>query len=293
MIDNKGTNNPMFGRHHSAQTKQKISLAKKGKPVVYITGHADYTGDKNPFWGKHHTEESKAKMSLANKGNSFCIGRVMTDETKELIGVKAKERYATGKQKPIGFTEQARKIITLKLRERLKNPRNHPQFGKPLSPSHKAKFSRLGWKHSEETKAKLRQISRQHWEDRQYVLRVLAGLNVKPNKAEQRFIEICQRYNLPYIFNGANADVIIGRRIPDFININGRKQVIEIFGKRWHDLEANVNIHPRRTEEATIEHYERYGFQTLIIWESELKDPEAVKEKLLRFESNVRHKACH
>lgn len=48
---NSGENNPMFGKHHSAESRQKISDNLKGK----------MSGEKNPFYGKKHDEESLKK----------------------------------------------------------------------------------------------------------------------------------------------------------------------------------------------------------------------------------------
>lgn len=55
----KGENNPMYGKHHTEETKNKISEAKKGK----------YCGENNHNYGKHHSEETKQKISEANKGS--------------------------------------------------------------------------------------------------------------------------------------------------------------------------------------------------------------------------------
>ncbi len=46
-------NNSFYGKHHSKETKIKISLFHKGK----------FVGDKNPFYGKHHTDEVCKKLS--------------------------------------------------------------------------------------------------------------------------------------------------------------------------------------------------------------------------------------
>ncbi|MDA2921718.1 NUMOD3 domain-containing DNA-binding protein [Patescibacteria group bacterium AH-259-L07] len=45
------------GSKHSEEIKRKISNSLKG--------------NKNPFWGKHHTEESKIKMSKAHTGKKL------------------------------------------------------------------------------------------------------------------------------------------------------------------------------------------------------------------------------
>ena len=47
----KGEKHPMYGKHHSEETRKKISEATKG--------------ENNPFYGKHHTEETKKKISEA------------------------------------------------------------------------------------------------------------------------------------------------------------------------------------------------------------------------------------
>ena len=46
-LHHKGENNPFFGKHHSEETRQKLSESHKGK---------------------HHSEESRKKMSEAHKG---------------------------------------------------------------------------------------------------------------------------------------------------------------------------------------------------------------------------------
>ena len=50
----KGENHHFFGKHHTEETKQKMSEVQKG--------------ENNPMYGKHHTEETKKKMSEAQKG---------------------------------------------------------------------------------------------------------------------------------------------------------------------------------------------------------------------------------
>jgi hypothetical protein len=52
-------NNPMYGKHHSEETKQKIRESESGK----------FDGTKNPFYGQHHTDESLIKM----RGNRSSI----------------------------------------------------------------------------------------------------------------------------------------------------------------------------------------------------------------------------
>jgi group I intron endonuclease len=60
-----GDKSPLFGRLHSEETKELMSLKK--------------LGDKNSFYGKFHTEETKELM------RSRKLGRVHTEETKLLM----------------------------------------------------------------------------------------------------------------------------------------------------------------------------------------------------------------
>jgi group I intron endonuclease len=52
-----GEGNPFYGKHHSDETKKKISDSLKGK----------YKGEKHPFYGKHHSKESLQKISNSRK----------------------------------------------------------------------------------------------------------------------------------------------------------------------------------------------------------------------------------
>lgn len=70
-IDNKGEKNPFYGKKHSAETKAKISTAKKGKKLSEehkAKLSAAKKGEGNPRYGKPCSDETKAKLSTANKG---------------------------------------------------------------------------------------------------------------------------------------------------------------------------------------------------------------------------------
>lgn len=254
---------------HTEETKRKISLAKKGKSIAYNT---DFNGSKNPFYGKHHSNQTKAKLSLANKGNTFCLGRVVSDKTRALISAKAKERYASGLQCPgNGPTESARIKISQKAKIRYSNPENHPFFGHHLSPSHKAKFSRLGWRHSDESKRKISEAAKLNWQNKGYAQRTLSCR--RPNKKEVQLDNLLKELCLPYQYVG-NGQFTLGGKCPDFLNINGQKKLIELYGNFWHQGENPQN---------RINYFAQYGFDTLVIWEHELKQLKELKCKLLNF----------
>ena len=55
---------------------------------------------KNHFFGKHHSEESKKKMSEANKGNKYRLGKKHSEETKRKIS-EARKRYCASRRNDI------------------------------------------------------------------------------------------------------------------------------------------------------------------------------------------------
>jgi hypothetical protein len=75
-----GERNPMFGKHHSEETKRKIGEkskifmnSEKAKQII----HPPMDGENNPMFGKHHSEETKRKIGLKS------IGRItLTEERK-------------------------------------------------------------------------------------------------------------------------------------------------------------------------------------------------------------------
>lgn len=55
----------------------------------------------------------------------------------------------------------------------------------------------------------------------------------------------------------------LGRKIPDFVNVNGKKRLIELFGEAWHEPEE---------VESRITFFKQFGeWETLIIWAKEMK----------------------
>ncbi len=93
-----GKLNPMFGKKHSKETKQKLREIQIGKT------HSESTkrllsmlnaGKNNTMFGRKHSEETKQKISKANKGK-YQIGIPHSEETKRKLRLtikKIQERY--------------------------------------------------------------------------------------------------------------------------------------------------------------------------------------------------------
>jgi len=72
-----------------------------------------------------------------------------------------------------------------------------------------------------------------------------------------------------------NGEFILAGKCPDFVNINGKKKIIEMFGDYWH---KNDNGENRKNL------FKQFGFDTLIIWQSDLyQNPGKVYERVFKF----------
>jgi dTDP-4-amino-4,6-dideoxygalactose transaminase/intein/homing endonuclease len=98
----------------------------------------------------------------------------------------------------------------------------------------------------------------------------------KINKSESKLFEIIEE-TCPkeFVFNGnCEKKLIINRKIPDFVNVNGKNKVIELFGQYWHK---------KIDEKNRIKLFKKHGYDCLIIWDNELKNTEIVKSKIRNF----------
>lgn len=231
------------GKHFSDGTKQKMSVSHKGKH--YSEEHKRKISEtllaSPPFYGKHHTEETKKKLSEINRGKHH------TEETRR----KLSETFRGQKHPMYGkyHTEDAKRKLSeinkgkkksLEVRKKMSEAQNHPDVKK---------------KKSEKAK-KL-------WQNPEFASKVLTAFSQKPNKKELftlSLIEALIPHKFIYVGRG---DVVIGGKCPDFISVDDSKKIIEFFGDYWHDGDNGIS---------RIDHFKQFGYQTLVIRESELSD---------------------
>ncbi len=159
-------------------------------------------------------------------------------------------------------------------------------LGKYHTPETKKKMRRahLGKHHSAQTIEKLRQVRgtpearekmRRHYENPEYLKNWSAGLHSK-TKPEKHLQDLLQSlYPNEFKYNGRyDCGISIDGLIPDFINVNGRKQIIDMHGSYWHKDE---DVKGRQ------ERYAKYGYFSLIIWDYELKNEKEVIQKIIEF----------
>lgn len=230
------------------------SCARKGKPshmseegrLRAIEVHRNY----------RHSAESKYKISIGN----------------------------TGKHRSI---EQKRKL-SLAAKGRFSDPLNTPWYGKHLSEEHKRKISKAnkGRHRSAEVRNKMSLDRKLQWEDPEYIRKTLVGINRKPTRPEKHLETILNKNFPQFKYNGDyRLGVSLAGLIPDFVNVNGRKEVIELFGDYWHSEKAIKLGKWHRTELGRIMAYNSLGYRCLVIWEWELNEltKEEIIEKIAKF----------
>lgn len=101
----------------------------------------------------------------------------------------------------------------------------------------------------------------------------------KPEKHLETLLQ--SLYPGEFEYNGRfDCGICIDRLFPDFVNVNGRKQVIDVHGSYWHKGE-DVAVRQAR--------YAKYEYPSLIIWDNELKDEKTVIQKIVTFVGKEPH----
>lgn len=94
-----------------------------------------------------------------------------------------------------------------------------------------------------------------------------------PSSLESKFLEIIDKYNLPYKYVG-NGSFFIGHYNPDFININGKKIAIEVYAK-YHKRRNYLDID--KWKEKRIKIFKKYGWEILFFDEMQIKEDYILK----------------
>ncbi len=202
-------------------------------------------GEKNPNFGKHFYCSEETKMKLRESQ----LGRHHSQEVRNLIGLAGMGR------KP---TAETRKRLS-----EVKKGILNPNFGK---------------KYTKEEKKNLSQKLKKLWQNPDFASRqiflTMKGNRIKPNKPEEYLINLLNKILSDEYKYVGDGQFILAGKCPDFVNINGQKKIIELYGDYWH---KNDNPQDR------IDLFAGYGYQTLIIWEKELRNQKSLKKRILDF----------
>ncbi|GAG38348.1 unnamed protein product, partial [marine sediment metagenome] len=180
-------------------------------------------------------------------------GIIMSKEQKIKFSEARKGKYK-GENNPFYGKKH-----TLETRERMKV--NHPNVKGEENPmfGKKSVFSKLNI-------------------DKDFQKKRLKALNLKPNKPEKVLMNLLKKLNLPYKYVG-DGRIIIDGFIPDFINYNGQKRIIELYGDYWH----NLLDYKERDNRRKIS-YKKYGYDLLVVWQTELNNMQELEKKLIKFD---------
>lgn len=111
------------------------------------------------------------------------------------------------------------------------------------------------------------------------IRKIYKGLNAKPNKLEKYVDDVLQtHFPNEWKYNGDySCGVSLAGLIPDFVNVNGQKAVIEVYGDIYHDEKEMYRVYGetlswKRTEFGRKAIFSQLGYYTAILWESKIKE---------------------
>lgn len=113
-------------------------------------------------------------------------------------------------------------------------------------------------------------------------------MNIKPTIPERIYQEIVDNNSLPFKYTG-DGSFWIENINPDFVECNGKKIVVEIFGDYWHSPLLNWGLSENRTLFYRKAILKQYGWKMIVFWESDLKrkDAEAFVLSILKKEKVI------
>lgn len=229
---------------------------------------------------------SSQKLGFQSGANNPSFGKRYTEQEKKAIGQLVKQALTDPQwridQSARGKRNMQNPEYVAKLRNATVNLWKDPIYRATVLAHQKIAIS------TPEDKEKRREAGRKLWQDPAYrdkvITAVTAALRKKPNQQEKRLDQILQKH-LPgiYEFTG-DGKVILGGMIPDFTDVNGRKDVLELFGDYWHTIKKGW----KDNELGKIMAYNALGYDCLVIWEHELKDEQAVVAKIQQFRESIK-----
>jgi hypothetical protein len=195
-----------------------------------------------------------------NKGKTGCYSQ----ETLIMMGANKK-----GKPSPMRGKHFSTEVIEKNRLAQLDNWQDPEYVRKQMASRSKriltgANNPFFGRHHSPETRERLKQASLNY--DKNHPEAISRRLRIQiPNKTELKVLELL---GAPWCFVG-NGKLVINGKCPDFWN--GDHKLVEYWGSLWH---KNDNAEER------IKHFEKAGYQCLIIQEIELRRIDMLKARI-------------
>lgn len=212
-------------------------------------------------WSCHTPEERQARIEAAAHGVRRASGQKSESMLRYWAGKSEEERqqhYLTS----FGSEESKRKVAESSRRV----------WDSYTEEERKARME--GWLNSREAKENWKKTwaAKSEEEKEEWVKVHLRGRR-RPTEPE-RLLGLYLDKNFPgeWKYNGDRVEgVFVSGKIPDFINVNGKKEIIEVFGYYWHNIDE---------VEPLIEHYKKFGFKCTVLWDYECYFEKDMRERL-------------
>lgn len=222
--------------------------------------HKKLIGEKSPRFGTKHSEETLKKLRESHLGKPSAMkGKTHTPEVRKRLSAS---------HAGVPLSEKHRKSIGLASKEvwARTSPEKKESWLKKIGEGNKGKVI------SAETRKKCSEANKKLWQNPEHARKCLVFNS--PNKSELKLLDILNSiYPGEWKFVG-DGQVLIDGKCPDFININGQKKIIELYGKRWHQDDD-----PKEREKV----FEPFGYKTLVIWDYQLAKTKEVKAAICEF----------
>lgn len=247
------------------------------------------SGEGNSFFGKHHSFESKDKMILARDGVHMghikypcckICGKTLTSRASSYCG-EHRGIPNRGDNNPAKRPE-----VRAKIRKALAAIKVSRSISISKGKTGKPRPDMLGENNIAKRPEVRRKLSLNNVMKRKEIVakQIRSGL-AAPNFPERYLFNMVDSlFPKEYALNPRGEIIRIGNKMPDIVNVNGQKKVIEHYGRRWHVPEDE----PKR-----IQHFKKFGFDCLIIWNEEFKDLDTLKKKLIEFHIRKTFNDCN
>lgn len=277
----------------SVKAREKASerMKNKWKTPEYKEKSKKYWG--NPENKKKRSEQNKLIWSKPENRKQRSLQakkRWENTEHREQLSNITKKRWEnleyrnniSKKTRKRKQTEESRKRQSEISKENWKNPEIRKKIINTM---------KLKWQNSEKFKQRKIDMSKRmkkQWGNKEFKNKIVKasrlGNIIKPNVCEQSLYQILNELfpgAWKYTGGGENV-VVLGGFVPDFMNVNGKKILIEFDGDYWHSSEK-----VKEKDQRKLVKYKELGFDTLVVKENEFKnDKEGVKNRIVEFVKN-------
>jgi hypothetical protein len=194
----------------------------------------------HPKYGTHHSSETKARI------RSALLGKKLTPEHCANIASATKIAWSTPTTRQNLIAARKLAMANLDVRARIKSSVRAFCENPPS-----------GWK--------------EEWTRKR-----VQGEHSSPNRGELVMLRLLESIAPgEFKFNGNyQLGVCLDRLVPDFVNVNGQKKIIELYGS-WSHRNDDMERKPQR--------YAKLGYECFIVWDFELKDQVTLKRRLKNY----------